>query len=302
MRTIDNTSVGFVGIGNMGRPMAANLVKAGWRVIVHDADGARAAAVASEIGCGTSDSLAGLAASCDVVILMLPDGRIVRRVAAGDGDSLMAGLGAGKTIIDMSSSAPVGTRELGAELARSGVAMLDAPVSGGVKGAVAGSLSIMVGGPEALAAEMDPILSAMGRRFYVGPLGAGHAVKVLNNYVSAAGLAAAAEALLVAERFGVEGAVLIDVLNASTGRNNSTENKFKQYVLNGAYNSGFALDLMVKDLGLAMEVAQACGVDATLGRSCLGIWQDARSWIGADADHTEFARFVLERDANGRPE
>ncbi|RUZ72713.1 NAD(P)-dependent oxidoreductase [Mesorhizobium sp. M7A.F.Ca.US.006.01.1.1] len=299
MRLTDNTTVGFVGVGNMGQPMVSNLVKAGWRVAIYDTDMDRTAAFASRIGCGFVTSAAELGDACDVVILMLPDGKIVRRVVLGaDGsDSLLPGLSQGATIIDMSSSAPTGTRELGAELDAKGIDMVDAPVSGGVKGAVAGTLAIMVGGSERAAQDIDPILAAMGRRFHVGPLGTGHAVKVLNNYVSAAGLAATAEALLVARRFGVETETLIDVLNASTGRNNSTENKFKQYVLNEAYNSGFSLDLMVKDLTLAMEVADACGVEAQLGHSCLNLWREAQSWTGRNADHTELARFVFKDDA-----
>jgi 3-hydroxyisobutyrate dehydrogenase len=132
----------------------------------------------------------------------------------------------------------------------------------------------------------------MGKRFYVGALGAGHAAKVLNNYVSAAGLAAAAEAVRIAERFGIEPQTLIDVVNASTGRNNSTENKFAQFILNGKFNSGFALGLMSKDLALAMEVAEACDVPAELGHACLALWKKAEQSIGAGSDHTEIARFV----------
>lgn len=295
----ESMKIGFVGIGNMGQPMVANLVKAGWDVGIYDVDARKARSFAASVGCRQVLSLADLGATSDAVILMLPDGKIVRKVTLGDNgqnDCLSAGMSPGKTIIDMSSSAPVGTRELGAELAERGIGMMDAPVSGGVKGAVAGTLAILVGGDRAKADAFDGVLSAMGRRLYVGDLGAGHAVKVLNNYVSAAGLAAAAEALVVAERFGIAGDTLVDALNASTGRNNSTENKFKQYVLNRAYNSGFALDLMVKDLTLAMDVAESTGVDAKLGQSCLSVWRDAQTWTGPGADHTEFARFVLEDD------
>lgn len=289
--------VGFVGIGNMGQPMAGHLAKAGWDVAVYDTDLGKALAFAAAHGCAHTGSLSELGARSDVVVLMLPDGKIVRRVVLGDGgagDHLVAGMAKGGTLIDMSSSAPVGTRELGEELARQGFGLLDAPVSGGVKGAVAGTLAIMVGGDAALAGRFDDLLSAMGRRFHVGSLGSGHAAKVLNNYVSAAGLAAAAEALLIAQRFGIDGTVLVDVLNASTGRNNSTENKFKQYVLNHTYNSGFSLDLMVKDIRLAMEVADACSVPAEFGHSCLDVWEAAQSWTGVNADHTEFARFILD--------
>jgi 3-hydroxyisobutyrate dehydrogenase len=277
--------------------MARNLIEAGWNVAIYDVAASTAEEFADTHGCERSSSLVELGARSDVVVLMLPNGDIVRRAVLGsdeNGDCLSRGLKRGSTIIDMSSSAPVGTRQLGQALEQLGISLLDAPVSGGVKGAVAKSMSIMTGGDEELARRFDPLLASMGKRFHVGPAGAGHAVKVLNNFVSAAGLAAAAEALLVARRFGVDGEVLIDVLNASTGRNNSTENKFKQYVLNEAYNSGFSLDLMVKDLRLAMEVADACGVPAALGHSCLAVWEDAQSWNCTGADHTEFARFINE--------
>jgi 3-hydroxyisobutyrate dehydrogenase len=168
-------------------------------------------------------------------------------------------------------------------------------VSGGVKGAVAATLAIMVGGEAALAERYDELLSAMGRRFHIGSLGSGHAAKVLNNYVSAAGLAAAAEALRVGECFGIEPRTLLDAINASTGRNNSTENKFAQYILNGKFNSGFALGLMTKDLALAMEVADACEVPADLGRATLELWREAEKAVGGAADHTEVARYVYER-------
>lgn len=293
--------VGFVGIGNMGLPMAANIARKGWDLGIYDADAERRCKGAKELNCTAASSLTELGARSDVVILMLPDGNIARRVVLGDpegGDHLLSGMAGGGVIIDMSSSAPVGTRELGAELASRDVSLLDAPVSGGVKGAVAGTLAILVGGRKTTAERFDSLLSAMGRRFFVGSLGSGHAAKVLNNYVSAAGLAAAAEALLVADRFGIDGDVLIEVLNASTGRNNSTENKFKQFILNNAYNSGFALDLMVKDLKLAMEVADSCSVRAVFGQQTLDIWLAAQAWAGSNADHTEFARYILQGSSN----
>jgi 3-hydroxyisobutyrate dehydrogenase len=235
-----------------------------------------------------------MGAACDVVITMLPNGHIVRQVVLGEsgGDSLAERPRTGLTVVDMSSSDPIGTRALGIELEKYGRYLLDAPVSGSIRGAVAGTLSIMVGGDSALAQRLDPVLATMGRRFLVGALGSGHAAKALNNFVSAAGLAAAAEAVAVGSRFGIEPQTLIDILNASTGRNNSTENKFSQYILNGAYNSGFSLALMVKDIGLAISTAQACHVPAPLGHACLGLWQDALSGLDADADHTEIAKYV----------
>lgn len=294
----DSTRVGFIGIGNMGQPMTRNLLKAGWKVTVYDTDAAKTQRFAAESGASTAACLEELAQRSDVVITMLPDGHVVRRVALGKdgaGDALVKGFARGAVIVDMSSSAPVGTRTLGEDLSAQGISLIDAPVSGGVKGAVAGTLAIMVGGEKAIADRCDSLLAPMGRRFFVGALGSGHAAKVLNNYVSAAGLAAAAEAVLVAKRFGIEPQTLIDVINASTGRNNSTENKFAQFILNEKFNSGFALGLMAKDLTLAMEVAEACDVPAVLGHATLDLWKKAEEAVGGSADHTEIARFVNEQ-------
>jgi 3-hydroxyisobutyrate dehydrogenase len=285
-------------MGNMGTPMAGRLVKAGWQVCVHDTDAAKVQSFIETCGGTPAASLEDMARTCDVVVTMLPDGHVVRAVALGatpDSDCVARGCAAGKVLLDMSSSSPVGTRALGAELEKRGIALIDAPVSGGVKGALAGTLAIMIGGDPALAQRLDPLLAVMGRRFYVGALGAGHAAKVLNNYVSAAGLAAASEAMHVAERFGIAPGTILSVLNASTGRNNSTENKFAQFILNGKFDSGFSLGLMAKDLSLAMEVAQACDVPAELGRACLKLWKDAETAVGGKADHTEIARYVNER-------
>jgi 3-hydroxyisobutyrate dehydrogenase len=290
--TKDRTRVGFIGVGNMGAPMVRNLAKAGWKVTVYDTDPAKTAEFTA------AKSLRELAQGCDVVITMLPDGHIVRRVALGresGEDCLAAGFEKGALIIDMSSSAPVGTRELGADLAKRGIGLIDAPVSGGVKGAVAATMSIMVGGDPSVAQACDELLAAMGKRFYVGALGSGHAAKVLNNYVSAAGLAAAAEAVRVGASFGIDPHTLVSVINASTGRNNSTENKFEQFILNEKFNSGFALGLMAKDLTLAMEVADKCGVPAELGKATLAMWKHAEQQCGGAADHTEIARYVNER-------
>lgn len=286
--------IGFVGIGNMGTPMAARLLKAGWQVEVYDTDPAKVNAFLQAHGGSAAATLEQLGRDCPVVITMLPDGHVVRRVALGaeGSDCLVRGLAKDAVIVDMSSSSPVGTRELGEALAGHRIQLLDAPVSGGVRGAVAGTLAIMIGGDRELAARLDAVLAPMGRRFYVGALGAGHAAKVLNNYVSAAGLAAAAEALHIAQRFGIEQQTILDVINASTGRNNSTENKFAQFIFNRRFDSGFALGLMAKDLGLAMEVAAACGVPAELGHACLKLWKDAEHSLGGRSDHTEIARYV----------
>jgi 3-hydroxyisobutyrate dehydrogenase len=289
--------VGFVGLGRMGHPMAVRLGGAGFALRVFDTRREIAADFVGRHGGTAADSLVALASASDVVITMLPDGHVVERVVAGAGDRLLDGLRAGTTLVDMSSSAPVGTAALGRRLAEHGIGMLDAPVSGGVPRAEAGTLAIMVGGEPALVERWRPLLATMGEHvFSTGRLGSGHAVKALNNLVSAAGLVAAAEALLVGRRFGVDPGVMLDVFNASTARNNSTEHKFRPFVFSRSFASGFSLDLMVKDLGTAVDLAAATGTPVRLGAACRDLWTSAQAELGAGADHTEVVRW-LERAA-----
>ena len=297
--------VGFVGIGNMGRPMASRLVEAGFDVVVYDARPEATRAFVEQHRARAAGCLAEVGRLCDVVITMLPNGRVVREVVLGEPggrgetgdekDSLVAGMQPGSVLVDMSSSSPVGTRELGRELAARGIAMLDAPVSGGVKRAQSGTLAIMVGGDPAVAERCRPLFEAMGQSiFLTGPLGSGHALKALNNLVSAAGLIAAAEALLIGQKFGLDPQVMIDVFNSSTARNNSTENKFKQFILSRSFASGFSLDLMVKDLTTAVELAQATDTPAPFGSLCRELWAAAQAQLGRGEDHTAVVKW-LER-------
>jgi 3-hydroxyisobutyrate dehydrogenase len=280
--------IGLVGLGQMGAPMARNLARAGFQLFVADASADTVRRFAADTKCVVPPDLKSLGAACRVVITMLPDGATVRRVVVGDGgDCLAAGLARGAIVIDMSSSSPVGTRELGKTLEGRGVALIDAPVSGGVKKAIDGSLAIMAGGDPSTIESVRPVLAAMGGKvFATGPLGAGHAMKALNNYVSAAGFAAAAEAVLAGARFGLAPETIVAILNAATGRNNSTENKFPQFVLPRTFDAGFTVGLMVKDLRIALEVAQATEMPAPLAEACLAEWAAAERELGAAADHT----------------
>lgn len=278
--------IGFIGLGQMGAPMVRNLARAGFQVAVADANAQAVARIHAEVACEAPASLAALGAGCRVAITMLPDGNAVREVL------LAMNLPRDAIVIDMSSSSPMGTRELGRVLAERGVALVDAPVSGGVKKAVDGSLSIMAGGDPATIERVRPVLAAMGKQiFLTGPLGSGHAMKALNNYVSAAGLAAAAEAVLAGNRFGLDPAAIVAILNASTGKNNSTENKFPQFVLSRAFNSGFSLGLMVKDLRTALDVAHATGTPAPLGEACVEAWARAEQLLGGQVDHTAVVKY-----------
>jgi len=293
------TKVGFIGIGNMGRPMAARLVEAGFTLTILDANPETQETFVSLHGGNPASSLEELGLKSDVVITMLPDGHVVRRVTlGGEGDHqdhLLGSMQKGSILIDMSSSSPTGTQALGRTLSQSGISMLDAPVSGGVPRAVTGTLAIMVGGDRPVVERCRHLFEVMGERiFETGGLGSGHAMKALNNLVSAAGLIAAAEGLLIGRRFGLEPTVMIDVLNASTGRNNSTENKFKQFILSRAFNSGFSLDLMVKDITTAVELAKDTGTPAGFSEVCREFWAKAQARLEKEADHTAVVRWFEE--------
>jgi 3-hydroxyisobutyrate dehydrogenase len=222
---------------------------------------------------------------------MLPDSRVVEAVLVADG--LLDRLPAGSLVIDMGSSEPTSTRKL-ADTARSrGIGYVDAPVSGGVAKAVTGDLSIMVGGDPADVDRARPHLEPLGAAvLVVGPPGAGHAAKALNNLASATNLAAAAEVLTVARRFGIEADVMVDVLNASTGRSQASEVKYPKHVLTGSYDSGFAMDLMIKDLGIARSLAEAQGTDIPVTGAAYAAAVRARDALGGPGlDHTEVARY-----------
>ena len=277
----------FVGIGNMGWPMAARLLGAGIAVAVNDAVPGRAADFVRQVGGVEAVDLAAAAAAADVVITMLPTSRHVADAVA----ALRAGLKQGHVVIDMSSGAPAATQAIATDLDVLGVTMLDAPVSGGVSRAVTGELAIMAGGDAAALDRVEPLLRAMGTTIHrIGGLGSGQAMKALNNLVSAGGFLIGIEALLIGQQFGIDPGLMTDVLNASTGMNNSTQKKFKQFVLSRKFNSGFGLDLMVKDLSIALEVARASCVAAPFSNLCRELSASAQALLGPGQDHTALAR------------
>jgi len=283
--------IGFVGLGNMGAPMARHLVTAGYQLVAADASPAALERFCSTAPCERARSLTELGQSCRLVITMLPDGAAVRQVLLA-GDGVAAGLSAGSVVLDMSSAEPVGTRELGRKLALAGIALVDAPVSGGVKRAVEGTLAIMAGGEPAAIARCRPVLAKLGQVFCTGAGGSGHALKALNNYLSAVALAATAEAMMAGERFGIEPPVMLEILNHSTGRNSATEQKYPAFVLPRSFNSGFALGLMAKDLAIARDLAASLGTPSALLRECAELWRRAERLLGASADNTELVRYL----------
>ena len=281
-----STRVGFIGIGNMGWPMAANIAKAGHNLAVFDVDSSRTARFTSEHKARAAASLAEIASN-DFVITMLPTGQIVRQALLDDAAGAFAKAARpGLIVIDMSSSDPIGPRALGAELARLGVVLIDAPVSGAVPRARTGTLAIMIGGDDKAAIERaKPLLLSMGDRLFdTGPLGSGHAMKALNNYIAAAGYTAAVESLLIGERFGLDQSVMVDILNASTGRNFSTEFMLKEHVLGGKFATGFAVGLMAKDVKIAADLGEAVHLDAPMSRLIRERWAIARDRLGFAGD------------------
>lgn len=271
------TTVAFIGLGAMGRPMVENLAKAGFTVQSYDKNGA-----------GTAKSVPAAAKGAEILITMLPDGATVREVVL----EALPALARGSIVVDMSSADPAGTRALGQALQGSGIEMVDAPVSGAVVGAKNATLAIMVGGTVAGLARVLPALKAMGNQiFHVGPLGAGHAVKALNNYIGAAGTLAAFEALLVARAFGLDPKPMLDAINASTGKNSSTERKIPRDILTGTFASGFRLALMAKDVGIAAELARGLGLKTPFMENTLKTWRDAEKKLPKGADHVEIYKY-----------
>jgi 3-hydroxyisobutyrate dehydrogenase len=295
--TAVSTSVGFVGIGNMGAPMVRCLVKAGLKPVIFDVNPSNTKPFSGDPTVAVAASLRDVASACPVIITMLPDSKVVQAVVVGTPTlpGLAATLKPGSLIIDMSSSYPIDTLALGKEIAASGIALVDAPVSGGVGKAVTGTLAIMAGGAAGDVARATPILSAMGSVLATGALGTGHAVKALNNYVSAAGLIATCEALFVGEKFGLDPTIMTAVLNASTGRNNTTENKAARYLIPRTFNSGFALALMNKDVGMAASLAKELGLDAKELVFVSRYLGDVAKSLGPTADHTAVMAYVEDQ-------
>lgn len=295
--TVEGT-VAFVGLGNMGTPMSARLIAAGYAVRGYDlSDDARARL--AEAGGTPAGSAAEAASGADLTVLMLPNSAIVNAVA----DELL-GAGAladGALVVDMSSSEPLETRALAERLADQGVRLVDAPVSGGVKGAQGGTLTIMVGGSDDDVAEARAVLDHLGRVVPTGAIGSGHAVKALNNLLSATHLWVTSEAIEAGTRFGLDPEVMLSVFNGSSGRSGSTENKWPNFILPGTFDSGFGLRLMLKDMRIAAGLARAVGAPTELGEDAIGFWATAADDLDAAADHTRVAEWIARHAATATP-
>lgn len=283
--------LGFIGIGKMGWPMASRLHQAGFQVTVGDAD-------ASVVGGFVADHPGARAASgpesyadVDALILMLPTSDIVEAVI--EGGKTAAALRPGTLVVDMSSSVPTRTRDLAARLADRGLRFVDAPVSGGVRGAIAGRLAILAGGEQTDLDQLAPVFAPLASTVIaVGPVGSGHAAKALNNLVSAATISVTVEALRLGMSFGIPPEVMTEVLNSSSGRSNTSENKVAQFMTSGTFASGFALQLMAKDVGIAVDLADDLGQKAEVAREVLRQWRRIAGQVTAEADHTQMYELI----------
>ena len=277
-------NVGFIGLGAMGSVMAPLIVSAGYHVFGYDIH----TKIDKSSGIKQVSNIRDLS-NLDVIIFMLPDGKIVADVT----DKLLQN-NIKSILIDMSSSDPRDTKLLGKKLKIKDIKLLDAPVSGGVSRAKIGELMIMAGGNEDHIESVQELLSVMGKVQYAGPLGSGHAIKALNNYVSAAGLIASFEALAAARSFGIEPDNFLKIINGATGKNNTTEVKLDKFVISEKFNSGFALDLMVKDVSIADSLIKDLSADKPLSENVSNYLSKSLAELGENSDHTEVYK-VLKR-------
>jgi 3-hydroxyisobutyrate dehydrogenase len=284
----------FIGLGTMGQPMARNLARV-VPVAAYDAN-PDAVAVAAQHECITAlaDPLDGVQA--DTVILMLPNSAVVARVLGDPDDppSLAAQLRPGTLLIDMGSSVPQATKDLASQLGERGIAFVDAPVSGGQRKAATAELTIMAGGTREDFERARPMLQAMGSSVtHVGPAGSAHALKALNNLLSAIGLVGALEVLTVGARFGLDPRVMLGVINKSTGRNQATEVKIEPEVLDGRFDVGFSLALTVKDITTALELSESLGLTSEVSKACVRVCEAALESLKAtNPDQSEIARYL----------
>lgn len=294
--TEPGTTIGFLGLGRMGAPMASRLVGHVDRLLVHDIAPAAVDALVAK-GAEAAGSAASLGEACDIVFMSLPTPPIVR-AAAGE---VISG-GTPRIMVDLSTSGPRLAQELHDLLTPKGVASFDAPVSGGIRGAELGSLAIMVGGPEALYEQIHGPLDRIGNPFFMGEKpGAGQVAKLANNLLSLSAIATTAEAMTLAIKAGLDPARMIEVLNAGTGANSATRDKWPRAVLPRTFDFGFSAQLSLKDTRLALDEAQAMGVPLPTGERLATLLDRTLATYGDDADFTAMAK-VVEADAGLDPE
>jgi 3-hydroxyisobutyrate dehydrogenase-like beta-hydroxyacid dehydrogenase len=284
MATGSSETIGFIGVGRMGLPMASRLIAAGHKLVAYDVQGQALGAVAAK-GAETAKSPAEVAARAEVVMTSLPVPAVVREVALG-ADGIAAG-GKVRLFVDLSTTGPTVAREIAAALAARGIVAVDAPVSGGVGGAEKGTLAVMLAGPPAACDRLAPMLAAIGKVFRIGAEpGMGQMMKLINNLMSATATAAMSEAMVLGVKFGLDPYTMVDVINAGTGRSTASEDKFPRSILPRTFAQGFSLGLMTKDVNLCIAEADALGVPMWIGNAVRQLWNYGLAQGGPDQDFT----------------
>lgn len=284
-------NIGFIGIGNMGSPMAGQLARKGYALTVYDANAATAAAFADEHGARVASTAAEVGRDADVVIFMLPNDQVVRQVLFDDG--LATQLAAGSIAIDMGTSAPTVTRSISTKLAALGISYLDAPVMGGVIFAKDASLDIMVSGDDAAIERCRPLFDAMGRKLWpCGDIGSAHVLKAMTNYINACALINTLEAMTIGRKFGLDSKVMAEAIDAMcNGRQHPVVKKVIPHVLTRKFGTGMAMQLIAKDVKIAVDSAHSVGAAIPLGEATEKLWRAACDQIGGSHDHSEIVKY-----------
>ncbi|WP_211109739.1 NAD(P)-dependent oxidoreductase [Azospirillum oleiclasticum] len=288
--SMDSQHLGFVGVGRMGGPMASRLIDAGHTLTVFDTNGPAMEPLLAR-GARRASSPAEVAAAAAVVFISLPTPDVVRSVVLGPGG--IAEGGAVRTVIDLSTTGPSTATAVAAALSERGIAWIDSPVSGGIAGATAGTLAVIVSGPKDSYEAVEPLLRIFGRPFYTGEkAGLAQVAKLANNLLAAAALVVSSEAVVMGVKAGIDPKVLIDIINAGSGRNSATQDKFPRAILTRTFDFGFATGLSYKDVRLCVDEAEAMGVPMVAGSAVRQMLAVTNATFGADSDFTHIAKVV----------
>ena len=289
----EHAMLGFIGLGNMGLPMASRLLAAGHKVLAFDLRQDACQALAAQ-GAEIATSPRAIADRAITVFMSLPTPQVVRQVIEGkhQGEGLL-GAAAMKVLVDLSTTGASITKDLARVTQQAGVCYVDSPVSGGVNGAVKGTLAIMCACPRKDYEALEGLLAVFGKPFHVGEeAGQGQSMKLANNMLSATAMAASAEAIAFGVKQGLNPMVMAEVINVSTGANTAIRDKFPKAIIPRLFNFGFASGLMNKDVQLCLEEAQACGVPMAIGSAVGAIWHETVQRLGAESDFTEVAKII----------
>lgn len=288
--------LGFIGLGVMGRPMAEHLAKAGYPLTVYDInkDSLRRLTSANP-AIAVAPTPTAVAGASDIVVTMLPSGVEVREVVLGTA-GLIHGFRAGGLLLDTSSSEPQYTHEIAAQLGRAGIAMVDAPVSGAEAGAIAAELVFMVGGDAPSVSRVTPLLRVMGKKiFHLGPVASGHAMKSINNLITSITFLATAEGLTMGKAYGLDPAVMNDVLNESTGMSWISRTHIAQRILSRRFDDPFKYDLMMKDINIALGLAADLKLSLPLSEASRALWRQTQAELPKGSSVSELVRALEKR-------